>query len=816
MTEPATIESKQQRLDRHVEEGKKAHDDSVSYYNDIVIKCMNNPALYNPERNQHLDIDYFAENRQFLDRATRRYFERVNVQPVRDYMGQEERIPANYPSNDAAEIILKDARDKFLMSQAASAGKTQTKKYLALPEAAEVFISSGLAATVATMDGYEVSTLLVYDYDDQIYKSNENLLGRWTALLTGVASPTNVRTLAATLHARSHELTVYRPAPRWKIAVGNGLYNTISGELEAYTPMITVTNRIETNYYPHAQEPGFAEGMTFEKLTYDLADGKQERAELIMQMVKAILVGHSPSPALFTMVGAGGDGKSLFMDLIARVVGSKNTGYLNFTDMDDESKVVEIMGRRLVVGSDNDGSSFVKSSTVLKGLATNDMLTLPRKYQSAVSMRFEGTVVQLCNSMPRMAESGSAMRRRLVTLLCNNSHYERGDEMRDLPERVKDRRWHEYILSYVLSEVPYYTDFNDCDKAVMNDSLDADDPIGTFMTELVESTSLLTSNEVTAIPRNILYAAFRDWMEANQPKASIHSARTFATKANDFLRDYGFESDSSASSRITTVERASGIGFQELLGGLGDGPICTELFQADRSSRRVVRVRKVEEVKTRRRRGDRQPRQCTPMEYFGVYADVIDDVQHYPQSYVSLLDDMGIEYEVEQLSEPTRPVLAGMGDAKLSEPIPQWDTSTKVTGADLVARVSGKNPDQQSVQSQFVVDTSIYHESQREGVLVVPENVHDKLAVAVKGTDTDEAMELYTWLVTALNARRADEVSELDFAVAVDRLRGSMETFAHAKSMVALQTRLMGLRDDESVVMAEELEKVFESHFLDL
>lgn len=643
------VETAEQRRDRLRAEAAAALEEAKTRHRRIQETLANNRDELSRNDDARIDPDSFRSSPQFMSRAVRRFIHRSSIDSELAYVGCPERMPLDFTSNDAAENRLRHEKNRYLTKKNEGKAKNQRAEHLNLADAVEVFIQSRLGATVMSFDGYDASTLVFYDYDKRLYTFNKALISRWLTVLTGSASDSNIKTFVGTLEGRADRLAIFNPLPRWKIAVGNGVYNTLTRRLEKYSPVQVITNRIQTDYRQNPAEPSFTNGMTFEKLIYDLADGKPDRVELILQMCKAIITGYSATPAIFVMMGSGGDGKSLFMQLISAVIGSANTGALNFSDMEDDSKVVEVVQKRLVVGFDNDQNVKIKKTSLLKSAASREVISLFRKFLTSVALRFTGSVVQLCNSLPRFTETGSSIRRRIIMLLCENSHYENGDEKYGLQENIKNEHWHEYILWYLLNEstTPYFTDFNDCDRAVINNSLDSEDTIGSFYAELESATDAM-NHEV--LPRNMLYACYLDWMANNYPGANVCSSRTFSAKSDQILRTYGYESTGDKNpTRMSTLEKVTGVSFTAVFGYLAEGQNVQELNESQGVTRVLRKVGKA----APHRNGRRYPKVCSAIQYFELWDEIISDIEHHPLAYKDLFEAEGLAYEPEPVFDAT-------------------------------------------------------------------------------------------------------------------------------------------------------------------
>lgn len=852
------IESDDQRRKRLRAQVEAAKADAKKRHLDVLNMWADHRDELSWEDHARIDPDVFRSSPRFMSQAVSRYIKRSSLEPELAYATMPERRPYNFPSNEVAEAHLRRCKQEQIIKMETKAKGKSQGEHLSLPEAVEVFIKSRLAATVMTFEGYDAQTLLMYDYDKKLYTYSQNHVARWLTVLMGSASRTNIFTFVQTLEGLSDKLAIFNPPPRWKIPVGNGIYNTLTRKLESHSPIHVVTNRVQTDYKPRPVEPSFTDGMTFEKLVYDLADGQPDRVELIMQMCKTVITGYSATPAIFVMMGSGGDGKSVFMSLLSNIVGAANTGAMNFSDMDDESKVVEVAQKRLVVGMDNNKDVTVKNTALLKSAASREVLSLFRKYLTSVSLRFTGSVVQLCNSLPRFNETGSSIRRRIVMLLCENSHYESGDEKHGLQENIKNKHWLEYILWYILNEGtnPYYTDFNDYDRAVINNSLDEEDTIGSFYADLASTTDALNHD---VLPRKFLYAAYLDWMQANYPGSHVKTSRKFASSSDEILRAYGFEPSSDRNpTRMATLEKMTGISFSTVFGYMADGPNVRELNEA--SSRDVTRIMlRTGQVKNTNRNGRRFPKVCSAIQYFAVWDEIISDIEHHPLAYKDIFEAESLTYAPEQITDAEDAVivdpadlvsladdtlgekfradyLAYMSAHKIAlrdgetasedqEPARLADRVVESVRASQTAFRSKLAPGaEQLVPAVFDPMTATateFDEAQDEDLVEHMEDVtrransdkqiasrvmgmHLDLSAALLTGDGERVEKIMDWFDRCDVIARSNGL-EIGYASMVDRLTSHVMSVAQSMQYTSLATKLAGLADDEIEVRAEEI-----------
>lgn len=451
------------------------------------------------------------------------------------YDNYPDKKPQMYSSNEEALSALRETKNQVLQAQVLNSGKRK----LSPEDCLEIF-----SKTVAfVLVKGTTTSVAVYDYDRHIYSFSNDFLTACIVELQGIASRSSIDMFLTSLIGKEQYASFYNLLPSYKIAVGNGIFNMLTKELEPFDPRYTVMTKIATNYNKNAESPVFeGSDFTFEKMFNDFCNNKPQRKRLLHQINLSIITGINISPALFIIIGKGGDGKSTYFQMMANILGHENVAYVNFSDMNSPDKMLECLNKKLMVGLDNDSNVYIKKTAQIKSMSTHETMTFSRKYLTAVSAPFTPAVVQLCNQMPRVAETGNSMKRRLISFNAENSYYAQGTFDRKVDSvYIKDKRFLEYVLKSIVESNEYYADFNDYDKEIVNASLENEDVIGQFVKELETLNILGDVNEM--LPTSHLYAIYQDWMQLVNAggRSTMHASRGFTQIMQEKLADYGYE-----------------------------------------------------------------------------------------------------------------------------------------------------------------------------------------------------------------------------------------------------------------------------------
>ena len=565
----------------------------------------------------------------------------LHHQKVKELYDKSGKQPPQYKSNkEMYNKVIKETekcKQKVMMEK-----QRKVMPDLGIAECSKLIIENCAITAVPSKDGY---SLAVYDYDKCIYTfQTHTVLNDLIVLIMGMSSNVIISNVVTTLTGMRFEGIPYNPLPKYKIAVGNGIFNCLTQELEEFTPKYTVLTKVKTNYIKNAKKPKYEDGFSLESMIASLANENVDRIELISQICKAIITGHSLKPALFIILGKGGDGKSTFFEMLSNIIGKENVAYVNFSELNSPDKMAETINKKLVLGVDNDVKLYLRKTSLLKTIASHETITLSRKYMNAISVPFTGTMVQLCNDFPRIAETGSSMRRRIVPFRAEYSHYEHGTENANIDNNyINDQTFLEYALWYFLDEekTPYYSDFNDKDIDLAFDAFDEEDVLGQFISDLNTTGFFDAKNK--EVPVSHLYAVYQDWMDTNSPGTKTLSSRSFASQIKEPLRNYGYNrSENNKAVRPNTLQN-QGLYTLESFGEYSEGHNIDKAAQKNSSSRTFYLANnKPTQLKVKKRNAQ----QISAAQYFNIIPSIASDLQLEQKDFI--IEDNAEKVETEQ------------------------------------------------------------------------------------------------------------------------------------------------------------------------
>lgn len=195
-------------------------------------------------------------------------------------------------------------------------------------------------------------------------------------------------------------------SPAKYIVVENGVFNLDTWELEEHSPNIITRNKIPVPYVPGAYYE-----VTDKTLDKIAVNDKKVRM-LLEEILGYVLFRRNEYAAMFILTGDGSNGKSSFLDMLRKFVGSENTSALDLNELDHRFKTAELFGKLVNIGDDID-KSYIKSTGTLKKLATGNAVNVERKGRDPFDLVSYAKLIFSANEMPRINDYTDGLNRRL-------------------------------------------------------------------------------------------------------------------------------------------------------------------------------------------------------------------------------------------------------------------------------------------------------------------------------------------------------------------------------------------------------------------
>lgn len=379
---------------------------------------------------------------------------------------------------------------------------------------------------------FEKANLAYYDLDDGIYKYNVTNIQK---LIIAVERSTSIKQRRETMEYLRLEAQRKRPSDDSNlIIVGNGVFNKKTKKLEPYNPRYIFTSKISTNYNPDAQEPNF-KGWSLSEWFKDIAENDKDKETLLWQSLAcSINPNLTPDVAIFLVDnGQGRTGKSTFERLLENLVGIDNHAPLKLKEFEEDFKLANAQGVKLIIGDDNNPNDYNKTSENFKRVATGETVLINPKGQPPFSTQFNCFIVQSMNGLPRFKDDSDALLRRIKIIKFNHQYNDKTAN-KDIKEKyIKDKRLLEWILSKVIvMDFDFMTDTEESQQEIKELKI-ANDPVAYYVNEYVDD---IKSARVPTMYHFKLFQATSDY--ENNPQKMKQS--TFTRRLKPLLEAKGY------------------------------------------------------------------------------------------------------------------------------------------------------------------------------------------------------------------------------------------------------------------------------------
>jgi len=195
-------------------------------------------------------------------------------------------------------------------------------------------------------------------------------------------------------------------------------------------------------YYINADYDNMSRGPLFDHfLRTSIPD--QGIQDLLQEYVGYSLIQNINKGKMLFLTGGGGDGKSVFIDLVTalhfRTVAVE-------PDNLDGFQLNRILDATLCTAAETDKKIMEQA---LKKLVTGDLINVQRKYKDDIPFRNQSRFIFSCNELPHIMDSSAGFWRRMFIVPFDNPPKEE-DKIDDLAEQIKANEL-DYVLTWAIN-----------------------------------------------------------------------------------------------------------------------------------------------------------------------------------------------------------------------------------------------------------------------------------------------------------------------------------------------------------------------------
>lgn len=211
--------------------------------------------------------------------------------------------------------------------------------------------------------------------------------------------------------------------PRYLVAFKNGTLHLPDMSLQKHSPKNNLTIGVNANYIADSEK--YISKTTFWRFINRLS-GYDDTVLKVLRIVVGLSLSNIRNlKRIFYVVGISNNGKSVFGDLILKLLPPNSYSALEIADLSDRFSKGILYGKHINLSSDENTSTWPSSSvSFLKKAVAGDVIKGENKYQPPFEFRCRALFLCLSNGLPCYKEAldaGGAISKRLFIIPTTNT-----------------------------------------------------------------------------------------------------------------------------------------------------------------------------------------------------------------------------------------------------------------------------------------------------------------------------------------------------------------------------------------------------------
>jgi putative DNA primase/helicase len=203
--------------------------------------------------------------------------------------------------------------------------------------------------------------------------------------------------------------------PKEMLPFINGVLDVATGQLHPHSPGYRFTWHL-----PREHKPQAGDWSTINNFLDHLAGGNEAIKNLLICYCNAVIKGRHDLQKFLHLIGLGGTGKGTFARLLVSLIGKQNVHSTTLEDwLGNRFEGANAYKKRLVLFPDEDKQTGKLGKFL--SLVGEDDIRAEEKGKKAFLYRYDGMVLVLSNEPIFAGGSANRVKRRVITVPCNNS-----------------------------------------------------------------------------------------------------------------------------------------------------------------------------------------------------------------------------------------------------------------------------------------------------------------------------------------------------------------------------------------------------------
>lgn len=309
----------------------------------------------------------------------------------------------------------------------------------------------------------------------------------------------------------------------WSLVVKNGTLDLNTGHLRESDPLDFNTKSADVVYDPDADCPEWRSHIN------KVCEGNEELMAYLQRACGYTLTGVISEQSFFFLLGSGSNGKNVFIDTIAGLMGEyakiADPNLITARNDAHTSMVAELRGVRLAMASETDSMHFINDQRI-KDLTGSPRLTGRKMYGNNIDFNNSTKLWVLGNNHPRIKDSSHGIWRR-IKIVPFNATFTSDTRIANYESILAAER--SGILNWMIEGLRQWHAFNNLmEPKIIRDAVDEyreeEDQVGAFARVHLQICD--DGNETYEIG-NAIYLEYQMWcaMNGEKPLSNIMFGR---------------------------------------------------------------------------------------------------------------------------------------------------------------------------------------------------------------------------------------------------------------------------------------------------
>jgi putative DNA primase/helicase len=190
------------------------------------------------------------------------------------------------------------------------------------------------------------------------------------------------------------------------LTMQNGLYDLSSYQLISHDSGIFTTNLLPYDYDPGADCPRWQQYLN------EVFMSDQATILFVQEAVGYAFHKSIPKAVLFFLIGDGGNGKSVFIDVISSLCGKENVCNISLNRLNDEKYLPELFGKMINVSGETPNARCMNTD-LIKSVVAGDWVTGRELYKKPSKFKPYAKHYLGMNTLPEIEDNTHGMWRRI-------------------------------------------------------------------------------------------------------------------------------------------------------------------------------------------------------------------------------------------------------------------------------------------------------------------------------------------------------------------------------------------------------------------